>query len=287
MERGKSQRKKKRALKGCALTLDAETTFSALVAGVKVACMWMPAHTAEHEIAVARLSDGRLLSAEDRTHNAEADRLAKLAVEEDRLSASLKKQFLRHAGRVSDIAVWIGIATLAANNFEVWESLDGTLVKVTLRDAQDAPLLRRQPGPKRASSNLRRPVYAARRLAEEPRIAVERERMIARSAVIRPQGSSPVRAVTLSAAAVPGLSAGSASSGCVRRRHKQRRASLRPSVNAATVGAAASELPASVCSGLDSTEFSELTGSWFLEKSVGLDSMCAHAVVLRRPIFWF
>ena len=107
------------------------------------AVVWMPAHTSAEQIGVARLSDGRRLSEEDRDQNAEADRLAKLAVEEDRVSAATRKLLLAHAARVADVARWIGIATLAANQFEVWEARNGNLVKIRLRDAQATPIRRR------------------------------------------------------------------------------------------------------------------------------------------------
>ena len=46
--------------------------------------VWMPAHIEEHQVGTALLSNGQLLSVEDCSCNAEADRLAKLAAEEDR-----------------------------------------------------------------------------------------------------------------------------------------------------------------------------------------------------------
>ena len=66
--------------------------------------VWMPAHTEKHQVGKAHLSDGQLLSEDDRAGNAEADRLAKLAAEGDRMAIATREQLLAHARRVTDIA---------------------------------------------------------------------------------------------------------------------------------------------------------------------------------------
>ena len=57
--------------------------------GGEPAVVWMPAHTKEHHIGVLELSDGTPLSSQDFGGNREADRLAKLAVDEDSVDEAL------------------------------------------------------------------------------------------------------------------------------------------------------------------------------------------------------
>ena len=144
------------------------------------AVVWMPAHTSAEQIGVARLNDGRRLSEEDRDQNAEADRLAKLAVEEDRVSAATRKLLLAHAARVADVARWIGIATLAANQFDVWEARYGNLVKIRLRDAQATPIRRRPRKCRQLAYGQHRSENTAGRLLEGSRMAALRSRVLAK-----------------------------------------------------------------------------------------------------------
>eukprot|EP00969_Alexandrium_andersonii_P263770 11658964-Alexandrium_andersonii.AAC.1 len=113
---------------------------------------WMPAHTAERHVGVCRLSNGQLLTHADRQHNDEADRLAKQAAELDRVPLELRKVLLAHAGRVLDVAAWIGRATLAANNHEVWQVCDGGRAKVRMRDAEARPEARPRAQARRRST---------------------------------------------------------------------------------------------------------------------------------------
>jgi len=101
--------------------------------------VWMPAHTAEHDVGVLRLSDGQPLSEEDRAGNDEADRLAKDAVEAFRVPPALRSALSSYARKVIDVATWIGRATLAANEFETWQVRDGSVVKILIRDAEATP----------------------------------------------------------------------------------------------------------------------------------------------------
>ena len=112
------------------------------------AVVWMPAHTPEAAVGHRRLGDGSLLTAVDRQANAEVDRLAKAAVEEDRVPEALRKLVAVVAGRVSDIARWIGRATVAANEHQVHDGDRTTRIRdatVPLRVPR-APPRCRKPG---------------------------------------------------------------------------------------------------------------------------------------------
>ena len=184
------------------------------------AVVWMPAHTAQHQVGVVRLSNGQPLTEEDRTCNDEADRLAKLAVEEDSIPASTRKLLLAHASKVMDVAVWIGTATLAASQHEAWETQDGSAVKVILRDAQAAPRKARK-------ARIQKPKSAAERLLEQPRMAaLRRRRVLARDSSQPPQALATASAVMVSAVVVPDVGARpSGIHGVSMRRH---RAHVRP-----------------------------------------------------------
>ena len=207
------------------------------------AVVWMPAHTAQHQVGVARLSNGEPLTEEDRSCNAEADRLAKLAVEEDRLPAGTRKLLLAHASKVVDVAAWIGTATLAANQLEAWESHDGTVIKVTLRDAHAASRSKKPPRTKPPKARVPQPKTAAERLVEEPRIAALRSRVLARASSQPLHAPATASAVTVSAAVVPEVRASpSGSLGAATR--GRRRAWVRPSSALAPLGLVTARPPA-------------------------------------------
>ena len=102
------------------------------------AVTWMPAHTALHDVGVKECSDGHLLTASDRLANAEADRLAKSAVENDRVARRVVNRVADVGRRVHAIATWIGQATVIANDYK---APDGR----SLRDAAPRPRWARQP----------------------------------------------------------------------------------------------------------------------------------------------
>ena len=97
--------------------------------------VWMPAHTSKDAVGKVCLSDGSPLTAVDRDANNEADRLAKSAIDEDRVPEELRILVARVAQRVTDLAEWIGRATAAANSFRADEG--GVLT--TIRDASTPP----------------------------------------------------------------------------------------------------------------------------------------------------
>ena len=78
----------------------------------------MPAHTPEDAVGVVRIGDGSLLTATDRFGNAEADRFAKLAVEEHRVPVQLREAVLRHVELQLHLAKWIGQVTTAGGDWE-------------------------------------------------------------------------------------------------------------------------------------------------------------------------
>ena len=192
--------------------------------------VWMPAHTQEHAVGTTRLSNGQLLSAEDRTFNGEADRLAKLAVEEDRVPIAVRKRLLAQVKRVSDVAEWIGRATLAANHFEAWESRDGALVKVAWRDSAAISVRRRQSRAKRAATNAHGcPKQPANGLFATPRLDNLRARVVAKAHALAPSASSskaPGAAVSVcSQVATATASLSKAQRSKKKRRQKRRRVS--------------------------------------------------------------
>ena len=205
------------------------------------AVVWMPAHTAQQQVGVARLSDGCRLTQEDRDQNAEADRLAKLAVEADRVPAATRKVLLAHAARVVDVAKWIGTATLAANTFEVWESCDGILVKNRLRDAHAAPSRTRPCTRRRPASQE----PTAGRLLEGSRMAALRNRVLAR------QGGQPGYSPSAQRLVVPSIVATDTTGGPSMARSVKRRKKRTPSLAyrpvALAVDAAVSKPPATGC----------------------------------------
>lgn len=66
--------------------------FAALGDTDRGSVVWMPAHTSEDDVGIARLGDGSLLTAIDRAANAEADLLAKAAVELHRVPQQVRTE---------------------------------------------------------------------------------------------------------------------------------------------------------------------------------------------------
>lgn len=78
--------------------------------------VWIPAHTSEDEVAMVRLGNGVRLTAMDRFGNVEADRLAKLAVEEHRVPESVRAEAKRQEELLYDTAKWLGQVTMVAGS---------------------------------------------------------------------------------------------------------------------------------------------------------------------------
>jgi hypothetical protein len=93
--------------------------FAALGDTPPEAMVWMPAHTSRKDVGVKLLGDGSTLTAIDRESNAEADRLAKLAVEVHRVPKAPLDFVTEHEQLVAATARWIAVATYEANHQEV------------------------------------------------------------------------------------------------------------------------------------------------------------------------
>ena len=106
------------------------------------AVAWMPAHTAAHQVGRARLSNGEALTLVDRHQNALADAMAKEAAAGDTVPLVLRKVLVEHAGRVGQVAEWVGRATLEANQHVQWQLQGDKLVQRKLRDADAKPARR-------------------------------------------------------------------------------------------------------------------------------------------------
>ena len=76
---------------------------------------WMPAHCKPYDIGIKELSDGSKLTRRDLNANAEADLLAKRAAIRFRAPASSRTQVVNAERRAAELAVFLGIATHAAN----------------------------------------------------------------------------------------------------------------------------------------------------------------------------
>ena len=108
--------------------------------------LWMPAHTTVASIGIARLSDGSLLSARDRSANDAADFLAKRGAATHRVPKETRKRV-----KLRDLlATWaariLAVATFAANNAP---TRDG---KGTLRDSAGLPRAARKKGSEAAET---------------------------------------------------------------------------------------------------------------------------------------
>ena len=80
--------------------------------------VWMPAYKSKQSAGKARCGNGELLTANDIAGNAEADRLAKLAVEQHRVDAVEVELWPRLCKQTTATAMWIARATWAASNCE-------------------------------------------------------------------------------------------------------------------------------------------------------------------------
>ena len=78
--------------------------------------LWMPAHTTEKDIGKKKWGDGQPLTAIDRTSNALADKHAKIAVAEHRVTEAKRTHQEQQASAVEEVCKWIGRATFSANN---------------------------------------------------------------------------------------------------------------------------------------------------------------------------
>ena len=80
--------------------------------------VWMPAHKSKQVVGRVRCGNGDLLTERDILGNAEADRLAKLSVEQHRVCQSEVKRWTQLCQQTTAMAKWIARATWAANNNE-------------------------------------------------------------------------------------------------------------------------------------------------------------------------
>jgi hypothetical protein len=78
--------------------------------------VWMPAHKSKQAVGQFRCGDGNLLTAADIKGNAEADRLAKLAVRLHRVDAAEVKRWEAMCKHTLKLATWVARATGAASN---------------------------------------------------------------------------------------------------------------------------------------------------------------------------
>jgi hypothetical protein len=78
--------------------------------------VWMPAHKSKQMAGHVRCGNGELLTMQDIKGNAEADRLAKLAVQQHRVDPAEVLRWERLCNQTMGIAKWIARATWAANN---------------------------------------------------------------------------------------------------------------------------------------------------------------------------
>ena len=77
--------------------------------------VWMPAHTAVHDVGVRCLSDGSLLTWHDRLGNSMADELAKAAALAHRVPARVRQSIREEEELVDGTARWLAHVTLLAN----------------------------------------------------------------------------------------------------------------------------------------------------------------------------
>ena len=76
--------------------------------------IWMPAHTAEHEIGKAKKSNVQPITATDRWANGQADILAKKAVEEHRVPTHIREAVDKRMAYARRVAATIGRCNSAA-----------------------------------------------------------------------------------------------------------------------------------------------------------------------------
>ena len=84
----------------------------------------MPAHNGAKQVGVLRCGDGELLTEGDVRGNAEADRLAKKAVQEHRVGRNDVNEWIKHCSDSKALAIWIARATHLANNSEYYPFKD-------------------------------------------------------------------------------------------------------------------------------------------------------------------
>ena len=80
--------------------------------------VWVPAHKSKQAAGQFRCSDGEWITGADIGGNAEADRLAKLAVQQHRVDSAEVTLWERLCKEALGTAKWIARATWAANNCE-------------------------------------------------------------------------------------------------------------------------------------------------------------------------
>ena len=138
--------------------------------------IWMPAHTAEHDVGVLLKSNGEALTEADRRTNDAADSLAKAAARGRRLQQDLRDRLQREAAEVSEMALWLAKVTVRANNVPL---VGGGTVRDSLARAGGPPAAHR--GRKRAAEPAALEP-ASERLFKLPRLAAFRARVLARAA---------------------------------------------------------------------------------------------------------
>ena len=80
--------------------------------------IWMPAHKSKQAAGQYRCSNGDPITDWDIKGNAEADRLAKLAVEQHRVDPTMVNMWYKLCEQTTAMAMWIARATWAASNCE-------------------------------------------------------------------------------------------------------------------------------------------------------------------------
>ena len=78
--------------------------------------VWMPAHTAAHQVGIAHRGDGSILTSADRYCNALADSHAKIAARHSRVSKALRDDLHSHSCGIVLAMRWLGVATWDANH---------------------------------------------------------------------------------------------------------------------------------------------------------------------------
>ena len=81
------------------------------------AVVWMPSHTGKDSVGTTLLGNGQAMTAIDRRGNAQADVLAKQAVEEHRVPQSCRDMLSQQGKLAADTLKWIGEASYLANNY--------------------------------------------------------------------------------------------------------------------------------------------------------------------------
>ena len=108
--------------------------------------VWMPAHTSHEAVGNKRLGDGSYLSEVDRRLNDIVDRLAKLAAKADRLPLAQRRLVQALWDRVTAIAIWIGQATVLANEFPDPDHPQSGGKMTLIRDNEGKPARRSRMG---------------------------------------------------------------------------------------------------------------------------------------------